>query len=73
MSDTVRVHNRGIRAIVYERSFRGIKVLHPKKTVAMSEDQAKSVIDRFDDAVREGVREQEPVRRARPAKEKEED
>lgn len=73
MSDTVRVHNRGIRAIVYERSFRGIKVIHPQKTVELPEEQAKSVVDRFDDAVYEGVAEKKPVGRPRVTKEEKED
>lgn len=74
MSEQVRVYNRGIRAIVYERSYGGgSKVIHPKKSVELPEDQAQSIIDRFDDAVRSGITEKEPVRRARAPKEKEDE
>ena len=72
MSEQVRVYNRGIRAIVYERSYGGrSKVIHPKKSVELPEEQAQSVIDRFDDAVRSGVTEKEPVQREHKSKEKE--
>ena len=69
MDKIVRVHNKGVRAIPYERSFRGVKVIHPGKTVELPEDQAKSVIDRFDDAVRD--EKNDPIRRGRASKETE--
>lgn len=67
----MKVYNRGSRPIVYERSFRGLKAIHPQKFVDIDEKTAKSVIEKYDDAVDEKTFRAPEPRRGRPPKEDE--
>ena len=53
MSLLVNVYNKGIRPIVWSRSRRGVKVIHPGKFDIFGEKQAEEIIKKYDDAVSE--------------------
>ena len=48
-----KVYNKGIRPIVYLRTLRGVRCIHPGKFDSFSEKRADEIIKKFDDAVSE--------------------
>lgn len=54
MSILMKVYNKGTRPIVWYRSRKGVKAIHPGKCDIFGKKQAEEIIKKFDDAVSEG-------------------
>ena len=48
-----KVYNKGTRPIVYLRTLRGVRCIHPGKFDSFSEKRADEIIKKFPDAVSE--------------------
>ena len=49
----IKVYNKGVRPIVWERSLKGTFAIHPFKFDVFSDKKAKEIIEKFEDAVTE--------------------
>ena len=49
----MKVYNKGTRPIVWYRSRKGVKAIHPRKFDIFGKTQAEEIIKKFDDAVPE--------------------
>ena len=50
MSKQIRVYNKGIRPIVYNRERGTVEAIHPNKFLVFSEETATAIIEKFSDA-----------------------
>ena len=53
MSILMKVYNKGIRPIVWNRTRKGVKVIHPGKFDVFGKEHAEAIIKKFPDAVSE--------------------
>jgi len=53
MPSLKRVYNKGTRPIVWDRTRKGVKAIHPGKFDIFGEKQADEIIKKFPDAVSE--------------------
>ncbi len=53
MSILMKVYNKGKRPIVWYRSRKGVKAIHPGKFDIFGKKQAEEIIKKYDDAISE--------------------
>lgn len=53
MPKPVKVFNKGTRPVVFKRDRKGVEAIHPGKFFLFDPENAKSIIDKFEDACSE--------------------
>jgi len=49
----MKVFNKGIKPLIYSRTFDGPQVIHPNKHLVFGDDEGKKLIGKFENAVSE--------------------